>query len=226
MKVSISIRKVAYWLFGIILVLNAISPITRVLMRFFDFEFSYGFLRLFDTAEEANVTSWFSSELLFIVAILVLLISRVKVHHSDAYSRHWTILAAIFFFLSLDELASIHEMTINSLRNAFGATGLFYFSWVIIAIPLVLLLGFFFLRFVLSLPRSTRIQFIVAGTLFLTGAVGFEMLGGLFHESSIYRVFVTVEETLENLGAGIFIISLLSYAGTNLKIVDFEMEII
>ena len=226
MKVSISIRKVAYWLFGSILVLNAFGPFLRILMYFFDFEISYGFLRLFDTAEEANVTSWFSSELLFIGAILVLMISRVKVHHSDPYSRHWSILAAIFFFLSLDELASIHEMSIKSLRNVFGVTGVFYFSWVIIAIPLVLLLGLFFLRFVLSLPRSTRIQFIVAGTLFLTGAVGFEMLGGLFHESSFYRFFVTVEETLENLGAGIFIISLLSYAGTNLKIVDFEMEII
>ncbi len=225
MKVSISSRKVAFWLFGTILVLNVIYPVLYILERLFDFEFSYGLLRLFDTAEEANVTSWFSSELLFIVAILVLLISRVKVRQSDTYSRYWSILTGIFFLLSLDEVASLHEMTINFLRNAFGATGLFYFAWLIIAIPLVLLMGFFFLKFVISLPRSTRIQFIVAGALYLTGAIGFEMLGGLFHESSFYRIFITVEETLENLGIGIFIISLLSYAGTYLKFSDFELVV-
>lgn len=226
MKVSISTRNVAYWLFGTILALNAFGLFLRILMSLFDFEFSYKFLRLFDTAEEANVTSWFSSELLFIAAILVLIISRVKVQSSDRYSRHWSTLAVIFFILSLDELASIHEMAINSLRNAFGATGIFYFSWVIVAIPIVILLGFFFLKFVLSLPKSTRIQFIAAGAIFLLGAIGFEMLGGLYHESSSYRIFVTVEETLENLGSGIFIISLLSYARAIPKMSDIVLEII
>ena len=45
MKVSISTRKVAYWLFGTILALNAFGPFSRILMRFFDIEFSYGFLQ-------------------------------------------------------------------------------------------------------------------------------------------------------------------------------------
>jgi len=225
MKVSFPLRKAAYWLFGTILILNAICLVEHILMRLFDFEFSNGFLRLFDPAEEANITSWFSSKLLFIVAILVLLISRVKVGQSDTFSRHWSFLAGIFFFLSLDESAAIHEMTIKSLRNAFGATGIFYFSWVIIAVPLVLLVGLFFLRFVLNLPQGTRIQFILAGVLYLTGVIGFEMLGGLFHESSFYRIFVTVEETLENFGIGIFILSLVSYAGKYLKYPDFELVI-
>ena len=100
MKLSISVKKVTYWLFGIILALNAFGLFLRILTRFLDIELDSGLLRLFDTAEEANITAWFSSELLFIVGILALLISRVKAYLSDRYKVHWTALAIIFFFLS------------------------------------------------------------------------------------------------------------------------------
>jgi len=171
------------------------------------------FLPLFETAAEANIISWFSSLLLLIAGALLLLIARVETHSADTYARHWKILAWVFFFLSMDETASLHEELIVPLRNAIGTSGIFYFAWVIVAIPLLMLFGLFFLRFLLNLPRKTAIQLGVAGVIFVTGAVGFEMLGGIFHGASgIYRALVVVKETLENLGAGLFIVSLLIYA--------------
>jgi len=93
------------------------------------------FLPLFETAAEANIISWFSSLLLLIAGALLLLIARVETHSADTYARHWKILAWVFFFLSMDETASLHEELIVPLRNAIGTSGIFYFAWVIVAIP-------------------------------------------------------------------------------------------
>lgn len=217
MRLSISIRKTMHWLFGIILALNGFSLFLRFIIRYVGLDISEGFWHEFDTAAEANITSWFSSLLLLIAGALLLLIARVKTHAADAFSRHWNILAWVFFFLSMDEIASLHEKLIVPLRDAMGASGIFYFAWVIVAIPLVLLFVLLYSRFLLNLPRRTAVQFVVAGAIFVIGALGFEMLGGLFHGVTIiYRGLTAVEETLENIGAGIFIITLLKYAKTNL----------
>lgn len=217
MKLSISIRKTTYWLFGIILALNGFSLLLRILVRFVGFDINDEIQRLFNTASEANITSWFSSVLLLIAGVLLLLIARVKTHSSALYAHHWNILAWVFFYLSMDEAARLHEILIDPLRNATGASGVFYFSWIIVAIPLVFLFVLLYLRFLLSLPRKTAIQFVFAGAVFITGAVGFEMLGGVFHGTfGIYGGLTAIEETLENLGVGLFIVSLLIYVKSNL----------
>ena len=226
MKLSISIRKTMYWLFGIILALNGFSLFLRFLIRYVGLDISQEFSRLFDTAKEGNITAWFSSDLLLIAGALLLLIARAKTHSADAYARHWNIMAWVFFFLSMDEIASLHEKLIEPLRNATNAGGWFYFTWIIVAIPLVLLFVLINLRFLLSLPRKTTYHFLVAGAIFVTGAVGFEMLGGIFHGvAGIYRGLTAIEETLENLGTGLFIVSLLAYAKANLKNVPVNIEI-
>jgi len=190
-------------------------------------DISEGFWHLFDTAGEANITSWFSSVLLLINGALLLLITRVKTHSADSFARHWNILAWIFFFLSMDEIAGLHEKLIAPLRNATDASGIFYFAWVIVAILFVLLFIFLYSRFLLNLPHKTAIQFVVAGAVFVIGALGFEMLGGIFHGVTyIYRGLTVVEETLENLGAGLFIVSLLAYAKTNLRSTPVIIKII
>jgi len=156
----------------------------------------------------------------------LLLIARVKTHSADVFATHWNAMAWVFFFLSMDEIAGLHEELIAPLRNATGANGIFYFSWVIVAIPLVLLFVILNIRFLFSLPRKTAYQFVVAGALFVTGALGFELLGGLFHGvTGIYRALTATEETLENIGAGLFIVALLTYAKTNLRNIPIGIEI-
>jgi len=226
MKLSISIRKTTYWLFSIILALNGFSLFLRFLIRYVGLDINNDFWQLFNTAGEANITAWFSSVLLLIVGALLLLIARVKTHSADAFARHWNIMAWIFFFLSMDEIAGLHEELIMPLRNATGASGIFYFSWVIVAIPLVLLFVIFYLRFLFNLPRKIAIQFVASGAIFIVGAMGFEMIGGIFHgQFLIYRALTAIEETLENLGAGLFIISLLTFAKTYLESGPVLLEI-
>jgi len=45
-------------------------------------------------------------------------------------------------------------------------------------------IGLAYLKFVWALPKRTRLHFIMAGVIFLTGALGVEMLGA--READLY----------------------------------------
>ena len=96
--------------------------------------------------------------------------------------------------------------------------GLLYFLWVIPYGIATFLLGLFYLRFLWRLPSATRRRFIVAGIIFLTGAIAFDMLGGLEAETYgfnnvIYCALYTIEEFLEMLGSILFLSALLRHLG-------------
>ena len=82
------------------------------------------------------------------------------------------------FYASLDEALSFHEGLSIPVRDALDVSGVLYFAWVIPYGIAVLILGAACLRFVLRLDRATRNLFIVAGALYVGGAVGFELIGG------------------------------------------------
>ena len=42
------------------------------------------------------------------------------------YAKHWHGLAFVFIFLGVDEMASIHELLTNPLREAFNTSGILY----------------------------------------------------------------------------------------------------
>jgi hypothetical protein len=215
MKLQLSSKKMIRLLLWLVIALNIIGMAARAIEKSLGYNNTF-FVRLVDVSEEANITSWFSSLLLFFSALLLLLITRLKTVEKDTFSRHWAILSYVFLYLSLDEAAKIHEATIKPLRSIFNASGFFYYAWVIIAIPIILLLGIFYMRFIFSLPGKTRNYFILAAGLFIAGALGFEMIAGFYYDveiSGIYlsSIFITFEELLENLGVLVFISALLSY---------------
>src|SRR6185503_12879566 len=114
-------------------------------------------------------------------------------------------LTVIFFFLGLDEGAAIHEELSDFLEQYMVAEGALYFLWVIPYGIASAVLALLYLRFVWQLPRITRTRFIVAGLLFLGGALGFEMLSAIAAERSgydsvSYSVLYSIEEMLEMFG--------------------------
>ncbi|WP_419600273.1 hypothetical protein [Thiolapillus sp.] len=122
----------------------------------------------------------------------------------------------IFVFLSIDETASLHESLIDPLRNTVHASGVLYYSWVIPYGFALLLFVVLYLRFLLDLPRTIMLLFIASGAIFVSGALGFEMLGGWYADrygevSVAYAMLYTCEETLEMTGISLFIYSLLKY---------------
>jgi hypothetical protein len=116
----------------------------------------------------------------------------------------------------MDEGAVIHEIFSDPLREALNTTGYLTFAWLIVFVPLVILFALFYIRFLFRLPPRTRNLFILAGAIFVGGAVFVEAVsanryyldGGV---SFPYLALATVEEFCEMLGVVLFIYALLSY---------------
>jgi hypothetical protein len=99
-----------------------------------------------------------------------------------------------------------------------GELGIFYYAWVVPAFALIVVLGFFFLRFAFWLPVKTRTSFFLAAFLFVGGAIGIELIGGWFDEvygydNLSYNLISTVEESFEMAGLIVFIRALVEYTG-------------
>jgi hypothetical protein len=185
-------------------------------------DYVYGLLpiieRLFHVDLEQNISTLFSVTLLLCSGSLLVLMTLLKRQQQDPDASKWMILAGGFFYLATDEGWSLHEQLIEPVRGLLGhgELGIFYFAWIIPAMAGVAFLGLLFLGFLSRLPSSTRWSFITAGSLYLGGAIGIEMLGGRqaeLHgfENLSYQLFAHLEESLEMAGVILFIHALLRY---------------
>lgn len=162
--------------------------------------------QLFDVDEENNIPTWFSSANLMLTAALTLVLAMGKWQHRDRWRIHWMILGWGFLFLSLDEMAGLHE-SLNSVAEA---------SWAVYALPLVLVLAIVFFRFLYFLPSRTATLFILSGLLFLGGAVGVELYTEPYlHNGELntlaYNLWTPVEEGMEMFGVILYQYALLDY---------------
>jgi hypothetical protein len=154
---------------------------------------------------EANVPTWFSSSLLLACGVAAGAIAR----GAARWRRHWWGVAIGLGYASLDEATEIHE----HLGGRFDGHGVLYFDWVIFAIAFLIAMSLLYLRFVIALPRATRVGLIVAGALYLGGAVGMELPLGWWTErfgndGLGYALIDWVEETLEMIGAAVALLVL------------------
>jgi hypothetical protein len=180
-----------------------------------DFALRDTFIHAFSFDEEANVPTWYSSSVLLVCSGLLALIAYSTRRAHGRFARHWAMLAVIFLALSVDEEAALHEGAIR-LRETFRVGGVFYYAWVIPGLIFVTVVAVAFLRFVLSLPRRTRVLFIASAAVFVSGALGFEMIGGARAEiygkdNLVQDLLTTVEELFEMAGAALFVYALLDY---------------
>jgi len=179
---------------------------------------------MFSFDVEKNIPSYFSTMLFLISAILLFGISKqVKSSNQPSNFRKWYLMGCVFAWLALDELFSLHELLINPtrifLKNLLQQDnlGFLHFAWVLPYVLLFVFLGVYFFKFIFSLPRKTLESFIMAGVIFIMGAVGLEMVGGYYVSNDgnemklIYKFCTSLEEVLEMLGIIIFIYALIKY---------------
>jgi hypothetical protein len=165
---------------------------------------------------ENSVPAWYSGSLLLLCALALWGVARSTRASGGRYVLHWRVLAAAFAYLSLDEIASLHELANAPVRDALDLSGALYLSWVVVAVPLVVGFGLAYVRFLLHLPARTRWLFVAAAAVFLTGAVGLELPGSVLYEqgetiSPAYAAVSALEETMEMLGTVLFLYAVTSY---------------
>lgn len=173
----------------------------------------FGLVRLFDLDREANVPSWYASTALLASSILLLAISRVS---PPSETRRWRILAIVFLLAAIDEAAELHEIAGMILARFVRSGGVFHFTWVLLAIPLLIALAVAFLPLIFGLPARIRNLCLLAGVVFVSGAAGMEMINGAYadvhgYNNVTYKVLSDVEECLEMTGVAIWIYALLSH---------------
>ena len=219
MKVDISLPSATFvrrLLVAVVLVMICLSLVGQVSKHFLGHDKLKGFVPAFYVDYESNVPTWYSAFQLALAAGLLALVAAVKTARRAPFRRHWGALALVFFLLSMDEVAMIHEYPIEPLRRALGAGGLLYYTWVIPGAVFVAFVGLCFWRFLRQLPPGTRNGFLLAGAVFVGGAIGVEMLSGLVadlygEENFTYAMIITVEELFEMLGVVIFIHAIWKY---------------
>jgi hypothetical protein len=170
-----------------------------------------GLVPIFSLSYEGNVPTWYTSLLLFATAALLFVIGAEARKSRAPFGAHWYALGAGFLYISMDEVVSLHEHA-GWLRLG----GVLYFSWVIPAAVVVALVGLSYLRFLMHLQRKTRIRFIVAGAIYVGGAVGMELPLGYWTERAgtnnfVYGAIDWVEESMEILGVTLFLLSLVDH---------------
>jgi len=199
--------KTMLWVLGVLIVLNIIVVIlahsimpeagsAKLLEKYFNF------------ATEANIPTYYNTILIFLVAQTFFILSKLHNPTEKAIKTYLMVMADIFIFLSIDELAGIHEWFSYGLPEHFGigGEGMFKFAWIIPYGIALIVFGVYSLKFLKSLERSRLIKYMGAGFLYLMGVFVMEALGGWFVDKndgietlSYYLYFTTTEETFEML---------------------------
>lgn len=157
---------------------------------------------------EHNVPTWLSSSLLLLCALAAGAVAR----REERWRRHWWGMTAVFAYASLDEAAEIHE----GLGGHLDTSGVLYFDWVIPAVAILGVLAAVFLPFVRALAPATRRRLILAGAIYIGGAVGMELPLGWWVERAGndnlgYALIDWVEETMEMIGATLAVVALVAH---------------
>ena len=173
--------------------------------------------------KEANFPTYFSALQLFIAASILGVIAWLERCERSKFTLHWTVLAGGFLLMSVDEICAGHEKLNQPVSALLGSAtyGLFAFAWVIPAVVFVAVVGLGYWKFLAHLPNSTRNGCVLAGLLYLGGALGVELLGsrqfelgGWNWEDPLYMTFATLEEALEMVGVLVLIRTMLNYLAT------------
>lgn len=163
---------------------------------------------------ERNLPTWYASALLLGCALVLAGIARVATLARAPGRNHWWALAVAFTYISLDESVGLHE----HLGGLLSLGGVLFFTWVVPAAVLVVLGGLAFLPFLARLPPRRRGQFILAGVLYVGGALAMELPLGWWTEQHgndnlVYALIDHVEEALELVGASLFLAALAEELG-------------
>ncbi|MGB7084382.1 MAG: hypothetical protein WBD47_02430 [Phormidesmis sp.] len=213
-EIRVSPAHVFKGLLAVICLLTLLS-LTSAFFRLYLKNSLHGAVWLFEVSGDANIPTWYASVTLLFCALLLLIIGWLRFQEKERHAKYWLSLSGIFVWLSIDEVAMLHEWS-GDLFTVPAARGFLSYGWVVVAIPLVALIGLYYRRFLQSLPVRTRNLFLLAAFVFVGGALGIEMVNARLdytvgYESLAYTLSTAVEEFCEMLGVAIFIYALLSY---------------
>lgn len=147
------------------------------------------FTVLFDMDLEANLPTFYNSLLFFLCAAIAWLKGRGR---TGVLRRGWLVLTGAFLFLGVDEGSQIHEKfmlvtlrLINHGEQTGTHLGWLYYAWVIPYGLAAVLLFSALARWFFHIDAQLRKGLIIAGAVYLSGAVFLEMASGSVAECAV-----------------------------------------
>lgn len=214
LMLSLNPKHVIGWIVAILAALLMAHGMALLMTYGFGHDYVFGLVPLFNIALEQNLPTLFSTMLLLANGCMFFVLYRVD--DSSRYTRNvWMLLAAAFWFLGVDESALIHERLSAPVKELFPVGRYLFFAWIIPYGIAAALLAVAVLYPIWQLGWRYRLLFGAAGLVYLSGAIGMEILGGNYYQANqqqvdlTYRLFQTVEETFELVGLTILVYTLL-----------------
>lgn len=180
----------------------------------------YLYISFFDLDEEESLGTWFSALILFLAGVLSLFHGRYCLGSRNRWHFCWWLLGIGFCLLSLDEVAGFHEFVNTVVEDT---------HWTTYGVMLVLVTGVALLPFILLLPSTTRLLFLLAGVIYVGGAIGVEW-GTMWYEENDqlntlgYNLWNALEEFLEMAGVILYLYALLALIEDNRKGTGIQLE--
>ena len=146
-----------------------------------------GFGRLFDVGSEFSIATFVSTLNLLLASLLLYLLYRSRRDAGSADFRCWQLLSLLFFGLAMDESISIHE-NFAKVYHFLVERGWFppimdSHEWLPFGVLFVVVAAAVFLPQLRKVNFETAKLMVLAGFVFVTGAVGFEYLGAVMLET-------------------------------------------
>jgi len=212
--VSVSPGSLARFLVFVVLSLTVLSLLGQVAVHLLpDFLLRDPLAAAFNVDGEGNIPALYSTLAIVSCAYLLWVIARVEREASGRFSWQWTLMSIIFLGLACDEFLGFHE-GLNDNANLAGIT---LFSWVAYGMGFVFIFTLIFFRTVVQLPSPIRRLVILAGLIYVSGAVGMETVAGHFvvpvwgNQGMQYVFCAATDKFLEMIGIVVFIYALLTY---------------
>ena len=162
----------------------------------------YGLVPMLDVGNEKGIATFFSALNLLLASVLTY--SLCTLSHNVRVGRGWMWLAWVFVYLAFDEATAFHE-NFERLDVLLPEDGLIQsrHAWLLFGFSFAAVATVVFLPLLRHLPRTTAGLVLLAGALFATGALGFELLGswmikrGIGIDTLFYDLRRVAEEGLE-----------------------------
>jgi hypothetical protein len=164
---------------------------------------------------EGNIPTVFSAMDLLLSALLLCSLSYRESTDGGHWRTRYLGLGVIFLFLACDELFGLHERLSTTITRHVHTLSRLALGTVLLAMVILPLIGVFFGRWLLALPRRIALVMTLSAAIFLAGAVGMEVVSIGYASvqgtkaTLMYQMLVLLEEALEMIGIALFNYALL-----------------
>lgn len=167
----------------------------------------------FDIGEELSFGAWYSSAVWLLLGLCAALAAVLAPRHRPS----WWLFAVVSIVAAADETAALHERLIfvgDRLRPYVPFEP--HYSWIIPGAIIAVVVAALLVRVVWALKPAITLTLVIAGVVFLAGALVIETWSGFVQRDAggeftgFYMALSHIEETFELVGVSIAIIALAS----------------